>query len=82
MDLHLAKIYAAAGIYSEAANILTGIVAKHPSMADAHFQLGWISIQEKRWQDALTHLQEAKKWMPDIPGLQFALQQVQKGMEG
>lgn len=78
MYIHLARIFALSGRYDEAEEILLRIVEERPSFADAHFQLGWIDLQRKQYKEALEHFNKAKEWMPDMPSLEKAFQDVQK----
>ncbi len=77
MKLHLAKTYASAGRHNQAKEILEAFIMQYPKQADAHFQLGMIAVKQKRKQDALAHFRDAERWMPDIPGLDKAIQQAE-----
>jgi arylsulfatase A-like enzyme/Tfp pilus assembly protein PilF len=80
MYVQLARIYAASGEYDQAEEILLRIVDERPSFADAHFQLGWINMQRKKYEDALQYFNKAKEWMPDMPGLDGVIQEAQKNV--
>ena len=80
LKLHLAKTYFSARRESEAKDILEAFVKQFPKQADAHFQLGRIAVKQNRPQDALNHFREAERWMPDIPGLEQALQKTQAAL--
>lgn len=78
MNLQLARIYASSGDYEKAETLLMQLTDKRPSFADAHFQLGWIELQRKNYLKALEHLKNAQTWMPDMPGLDIAIQEAKQ----
>lgn len=80
MYMQLARIYSSSGKYDEAETILLRLVDERPSFADAHYQLGWIDLQRKEYSNAMEHLNKTKEWMPDMPGLDLAIQQAQNNL--
>ncbi|MDP8243397.1 MAG: sulfatase-like hydrolase/transferase [Candidatus Hinthialibacter antarcticus] len=81
LKLHLAKTYINAGRLDEAKSILEAFILQFPKQADAHFQLGRIAYRQNRPENAMESFREAERWMPDIPGLDEALQKTQEKLK-
>ncbi|MBI1387407.1 MAG: sulfatase-like hydrolase/transferase [bacterium] len=77
IKLNLAKILMMADRYSEAEEILRAFVERFPSQADAYYQLGVIALKKDRPSEAREWFERARRWMPDIPGLDEAMKQVE-----
>ena len=79
IQLQLARISIAGGHLEEAREILKELIRAHPQQADAYFQMGWADMQEKKWEWALKHFEEARERMPDMPGLDEVMEAARKG---
>jgi arylsulfatase A-like enzyme len=79
IHLHIAKVLLQKGEYGKCRSVLESIIAEQPMLADAHFQLGWLEMMEKRFENALVHFQEARRWMPDMPNLEESIAKARQG---
>lgn len=74
MRMQLARLYISNENYTEARAVLKGMLEDLPTLAEAHFQLGYIAMQESNPDEALAHFEEAQRLMPNMPSLEEALQ--------
>ncbi|MGI6458040.1 MAG: sulfatase-like hydrolase/transferase [bacterium] len=77
VQLQRAKILAGQGRMEQAGKVLHEILEEDPRQAEAHFQLGMIARQQQQFQLALEHYQSARKWMPDMPGIEQVIEEIQ-----
>lgn len=80
--IQLARIVGAQKKYAKAREILLELINENPRMAEAHLQLGQIDYQEKKYPDALQRFEEAKRWMPDLAGLDAWIERVKNESGG
>lgn len=78
--LTLAKAQISAGKLDDARARLEAFIDEFPKQADAHFQLGGVAMRQNRPAEALQHFETARRWMPDMPGIDKAIQQAQEKM--
>ena len=69
----LADIYLRQADRSRAVAQLTALVQENPANAGAHYFLGALAMQEKRWDDAVTSLQRAVQIRPTFDAAQLDL---------
>ena len=69
----LADIYLRQSDRARAIEQLTSLVRENPANAGAHYFLGALALQEKRWDDAVASFQRALKLRPDFEAAQFDL---------
>ncbi len=79
VHLSLAKILMSNGDLSEAKKILDALLEEYPKHAEIHYQLGWIEMKSERFAEAGNYFQQAKYWMPDMPGIDTAIQKARDG---
>lgn len=69
----LADIYLRQSDRTRAIEQLTNLVRENPANAGAYYFFGALALQEKRWEDAITSLQQALKLRPDFESAQLDL---------
>ncbi len=75
--LQLTRIYTMSGHLEEGQNWLEAILRDFPKQAEAHYQLGEIYLRQQDYSKALQQFQEAKRWMPDMPGIDSKIEQAE-----
>jgi len=78
-QLQLARVLIAKGELAKGRKILDVIVKEKPKTADAYYQLGLADLKENHFTEALAHFEEAKHWMPDMPGIDGAITRAKSG---
>ena len=63
--LNLARLYGESGKGAKSVPLLNKLLSKSPSNFDAHYILGKIHGQERKWDRAETHLRQALELRPD-----------------
>ena len=79
--MQMANILIEAGQYDEARNRLMGIRREYPLLAVASFGLGRIAEARKNYQEALRWYSEARRIMPNMPGLRGCIRRAQGKMK-
>ncbi|MEW6233851.1 MAG: sulfatase-like hydrolase/transferase [Candidatus Omnitrophota bacterium] len=78
IHLQMARIFINQGYYEKGRNELHALLENDSKLADAYYQLGWADFMEKKFDSALKQFQEAKKWMPEMQGLDDAIAKAEK----
>ena len=73
IQLQYAKILITKGDVEKGRKILLALIHEQPQMADAHYNLGRADMKEKKHAEAVAHFEEAKRRMPDMPGIDEAI---------
>jgi tetratricopeptide (TPR) repeat protein len=66
-------LYNQMGKNDEAEKQLREVVASHPEMYEAHYSLGLLLAEEKKYAEAATHLKQAADGMPDRDRVHYNL---------
>ncbi len=80
IHLHLAKVLIEKGDTERAREILEALIQENPKLSDAHFQLGWMDLNQNKYESALEHFMDAKRWMPDMPNLDKSIEKAKEGL--
>jgi arylsulfatase A-like enzyme len=81
-NLQLTRIYLRCDYHDKAKRLLEIILSDFPKLSEAHFQLGQVYLEKSDYQAALQEFALAKKWMPDMPGIDGFIKTAQDGIEG
>ena len=73
LDSMLPMLYNQMGKNDEAETQLREVVASHPEMYEAHYSLGLLLAEEKKYAEAATHLKQAAEGMPDRDRVHYNL---------
>lgn len=79
IHLQLARLFLSAGELAKARQLLEAIIQDNPESAEAHYQLGNVALQEKRYDEAARNFEDARRWMPDFPGIEEDIQSAREG---
>jgi len=81
IHLQLARLFILAGELPKARQLLEAIIKDNPESAEAHYQLGKVALEEKRFDEAARHFEDVQRWMPDFPGIEEDIQSARAGKE-
>ncbi|HOJ62466.1 MAG TPA: tetratricopeptide repeat protein, partial [bacterium] len=78
IHIQLARVFQMAGQKDKARTLLKAIIQDNPQAAEAHYQLGIMALQDNRFEDAIRHFEDTRRWMPDFPGIDEDILAVQE----
>ncbi|MGC9328637.1 MAG: sulfatase/phosphatase domain-containing protein, partial [Candidatus Hinthialibacter sp.] len=73
-QLQLTRIYVIRDMLDEAQKRLNALIQEFPHLAEAHYQLGEVFMKRNEFQSALQEYELAQYWMPDMPGIEEAIE--------
>ncbi len=81
-NLQLTRIYIRSNYHDKAKRLLEIMLSDFPKLAEAHFQLGQVYMKKSDYPSALKEYELARKWMPDMPGIDEFIKTAQEGLSG
>ncbi len=79
-NLQLTRIYIRSNYHDKAKRLLEIIISDFPKLAEAHCQLGQVYLEKNDYSTALQEFELARKWMPDMPGIDGLIKTTQESM--
>lgn len=72
--LQLTRICVMSERLDKGRKILESVIKSFPQSAEAHYQMGELLLKQNEPQSAMNEFEQAKRWMPDMPGIDEAMQ--------